>query len=407
MRHANLSPARRAVSLSAAGIALIAVSYGLARFAYGLFAPSFRSAFDLDSAATGAIASESYLAYCAGVAVATFATPRLGARAVAVGAGLAATLGTALIGLAPDVALLAVGVIVAGTSTGIASPPLAHAVSHGVAPRYRDRTQTVINAGTGLGVMVSGPVALLFADQWRTAWLAFSLLAALATIWVACAVPAARVRAVPSPRPGRTGRMPRRGAGRLGAAAALAGAGSAAMWTFGQDLLTESTGGVLATVAWIVLGACGLLGAAAGDLVRRWGLATTWAVLVLLMAASTALIAVAPGIPALALLTSAVFGAVYIAATGVLLLWSVDVFDDAPARGVGTAFLLLALGQAAAAPAWGLVADAAGTPVAFFAAAAVGLVSLVMRPSQSSERRTVPRSGRGALAGTAPEDDPG
>src|SRR5690554_5516252 len=124
----QISEGVRPIRLAAAGIALIAVSYGLARFAYGLFVPAFRETFDLDATAAGAIAAGSYVAYCVGVIIATTATPRVGARLVAVGAGSLATAGTAMIALAPDALILAVGVVVAGASTGVASPPLAHAI---------------------------------------------------------------------------------------------------------------------------------------------------------------------------------------------------------------------------------------------------------------------------------------
>ena len=60
----------------------MAACYGLARFAYGLFVPAFRDAFDLSSATAGTIASGSYVAYCLGIIAATVATPKFGARAV-------------------------------------------------------------------------------------------------------------------------------------------------------------------------------------------------------------------------------------------------------------------------------------------------------------------------------------
>ncbi|RAE74299.1 MFS transporter, partial [Burkholderia multivorans] len=79
--------------------------------------------------------------------------------------------------------------LLAGSSTGIASPPLAHAVALFVRSGVRDRTQTVINAGTGAGVALAGPVALLTVGQWRLAWWAFAVIAAVVTVWVARAVP--------------------------------------------------------------------------------------------------------------------------------------------------------------------------------------------------------------------------
>jgi fucose permease len=106
------------VRLAAAGLAMIAVCYGLARFAYGLFVPAFTAEFGLGAAAAGAIASSSYAGYCLAIVSATVATVRWGPRAVATAAGLAAVLGTGLIAVAPGTAVLAVGVVVAGSAPG-------------------------------------------------------------------------------------------------------------------------------------------------------------------------------------------------------------------------------------------------------------------------------------------------
>lgn len=377
----------RTVHLTAAGLCLIAACYGLARFAYGLFVPVFREAFDLDAAVTGAIASASYVAYCAGVIVSAALTPRLGARAVAVGAGCLATLGTALIGVAPGAAVLTLGVVIAGSSTGVASPPLAHVIAHRVAAGVRDRIQTTVNAGTGLGVLVSGPVALLLQGQWRGAWLVFACIAAGVTVWVALAVPAARAapgdaawpegheRASHAPLP--------KGSSRLLAAAAVMGTASASTWTFGQDLLVTVGGHspTASTIAWITLGACGLLGAATGSVTGRIGLPATWLVSMLGLGATTAVLATAPEHYLLAVTASGLFGGLYIALTGILLIWSTQVFDHQPARGVGAAFLLLAIGQAGAAPLLGALADRTDLTAAFWAATVLALIGSLLAPS--------------------------
>ena len=371
--------------LAAAGLALIAVSYGLARFSYGLFVPAFRAEFDLDAAAAGAVASASYAAYCLGIVLSTTLTPRWGGRLVAVLAGAVATAGTLTVGLAPSGAVLAVGVVVGGASTGLASPPLAHAVAASVTEERRNRAQAVVNAGTGVGVAVAGPVALLAGDQWRAAWLVFAALCAAVTVWAALAVPTSRPERAPLlPHP-----LLPRGSGRLAAAALLAGAASAATWTFGRDVLVEGGMSVRAsTVGWILLGLFGVLGAAAGDLTGRLGLRRTWPVTMLAMAATTALLALAPGTLAAAWPAAAAFGAAYIAMTGVLLLWSTRLYPRAPAAGVGLAFLLLALGQAAGAPLVGALAGATGLRPAFAAAAVLAVVGCLARPARVPQPTT-------------------
>lgn len=377
---------RRTLRLTCAGLALIAVCYGLARFAYGLFVPVFRAEFDLDAGAAGAIGSGSYVVYCLAIIGSTILTPRFGGRAVATAAGVIATLGVLVVATAPTAGVLAIGVLLAGSSTGIASPPLAHVVARTVRAPIRDRTQTVINAGTGVGVAVAGPIALMTHEHWRAAWILFAVICVLVTVWAARAVPsgpttrsaASRFDAV-IPRP-----LLPLGSGRLITAAALMGLGSSAVWTFGRDVLITA-GGMdesASAIAWIVLGAFGVLGAAAGDLNRRVGLRAAWTATMIVLAAATTLLAAYPSIPAVAWLASAAFGAAYIAATGLLLIWGTEVYLQSPVAGVGFAFLPIALGQAAGAPLVGFLSEYTDPLVAFAAAAAIATLGAIVRPGR-------------------------
>ncbi|QYN32214.1 YbfB/YjiJ family MFS transporter [Pseudonocardia sp. DSM 110487] len=357
-----------AVRLAAAGLAVIAVCYGLARFAYGLFVPAFTVEFGLGAAAAGAIASSSYAGYCVAVVAATLATVRWGPRAVATAAGLAAVLGTGLIALAPGVPVLAVGVVIAGSSTGLASPPLADAVARWVRADRADRVQTVVNAGTGVGVAVSGPIALLLFGSWRLAWATYCGIAVLVTAWTVATIPGGRTRR--QSEDAARGPWWRPGTGRLLLAAAALGAGSAAVWVFGRDLVvTAGVSAAASTLMWIALGVAGVAGAFTGDLVARTGLGRAWVAGMLLLAAATAAFALAPGVLPVVFVAAALFGAVYIGLTAVLLVWGTRTYPDAPALGVGAAFLLIAVGQTLAAPALGLLSDLTTAPVAFGAAA--------------------------------------
>jgi len=134
------------------------------------------------------------------------------------------------------------------------------------------------------------------------------------------------------------------------------------------------------TLMWIVLGVAGVAGAFTGDLVARTGPARVWFLGMLLLAAATATFAVAPGVPPAVFVAAALFGAVYIGLTAVLLVWGTRAYPDAPAVGVGAAFLLIAVGQALAAPALGLLADLATAPVAFGAAAVAAAAGALALP---------------------------
>lgn len=366
--------------LTAAGLALIAACYGLARFAYGVFVPTFREEFGLSSAMTGAIASGSFVSYCLAIVVASLLTPRFGGKRVAVAAGVVATVGTLTIASAPNAAVLAVGVLVAGSSTGIASPPLAHAVAHTVSERSRDRTQTVINAGTGVGILVAAPIALLASVEWRLAWFTFALVCALVTAWVAWAVPAGESGSTERARSLLPTPLLPTGASTLLMAAVTAGFASSAVWTFGRDVLATQGGLNEATSlgAWALLGAFGVLGAGAGDLARHLGLRASWTIAMLAMATATLLFGLFPSQVAVAWFAAAAFGTSYIAMSGLLLLWGADTYADTPAAGVGLAFLALASGQAIGSIAIGVLSDVS-TPLAFVGASLVATSDAFVR----------------------------
>ncbi|MEV0983913.1 hypothetical protein AB0I45_06110 [Brevibacterium sp. NPDC049920] len=88
------------------------------------------------------------------------------------------------------------------------------------------------------------------------------------------------------------------------------------------------------------------------------------------------------------------FGATYIGLTGILLIWRTQVHPRSPATGVGLAFLVLALGQAAGAPLVGSLSTAIGPPLAFAAAALVGVAGAFVRPARRCSRALTARAGR-------------
>lgn len=364
-------------SLVLAGVALIATCYGFARFAYGLFAPRFTEEFALSTRLTGFIGGSSYVGYCLAIGLSALLTARRGPRPVAVLAGAVATAGMTVVALAPSSPVLAAGVLVAGLSTGIASPPLAAAVARWVAQGARDTAQTVVNAGTGIGVLVSGPVALLLFDRWRLAWGLFAVLTALVTVWVARAIPAGG-GVVPDDQDAT--RLLAPGAVRLGLAALALGLASIAVWTFGQDVVrAASRVGWLAPAVWTVIGGAGIAGAFAGPVVDRLGVRTAWTLLMVLLGAGTAGLAAGAGVPVLALLAGAVFGGAYIALSGVLLVWATRTYPSRPARGVGLAFFMIAAGQAVGAPLVGLGVDLTSLTEVCYLSALVALAGAAVR----------------------------
>jgi sugar phosphate permease len=118
--------------LVAPGLAMIAVTYGLARFAYGLFLPEMRESLGLSESVLGLIGAGSYAGYCLAVIGALVCTSRAGPRFMAIAAGTVAVVGMAAVAGAPAAWVLALGVLVAGSSSGLASPPMGEAVAASV-----------------------------------------------------------------------------------------------------------------------------------------------------------------------------------------------------------------------------------------------------------------------------------
>lgn len=360
-----------ALRIGATGFGLIAVCYGFARFAFGLFLPEIDSDLALGLTLSGIISGGAFAAYCVAIIASAMLTERLGARFVAMTAAIVAAVGMAGIALAPSPLFLAAAVLVAGSSTGLASPPMAAAVATAVRREQQDATNTAINAGTSAGVVLSGTITLAMAGQWRLAFAAFSV--------VAVALAAAAAISLPASRGGGEsggGLPPMTGPVlRLIAATFLVGAASTALWSFGSQLVTQRLGwGPTGTgLLWGCIGAGGITGAWAGTLVTRFGLDRVHWIFLALMAAAILSVGSGGGAPALALIGGAIFGAAYVMLSGIYLIWGVRALPSRPATGLMIGFLTLAVGQTAGAPVFGLLLGGfgAGPAATVFAALAL------------------------------------
>jgi predicted MFS family arabinose efflux permease len=168
-------------------------------------------------------------------------------------------------------------------------------------------------------------------------------------------------------------------------AAAVAGTGSAAVWTFGRDLITDTGGLPERTTAalWCLLGAAAVLGALSGDAVRLLGLRRAWVLTATLTATGTAVLALAPGQALTAAAAGAVFGGAYTALSGVLIAWASALRPEAAGQATATVFIALTAGQALGALATGALAGRVGAPAAFWACAALLLAAAGVRPAKS------------------------
>ena len=380
---------RQAGPLFAVGaVALIAATYGLARLGYGLFLPAFSTAFILSSTVGGLLASGTSVLYCA-AALAGFRYAPSRPRLMTLLAGTTAALGSAGIAAAQSTLLFSGVVLVAGVGAGFASPALVELVQRNTADEDQKKLQSVVNSGTGFGVVAAGILALGFGTSWRLAWVLIAVITLAAMIGVLRA-DTSKDLSVSGRSSNDAGQPPRaltaRTLRRPVTAAFIFGTGSAAVWVHGRTLL-ENQGGLPSAVtasAWIALGLGGAAAVLAAPWLARHRTRTTWRVTVLAVAAATGAFAAAPHLAALSFTASALFGLAYTSATSVLIIWAGRV-STSSAAGTSVLFTSLVLGQSAGSALTGALIDAGGFGPAFLSAAvvcAVGALGFAPRGEQ-------------------------
>jgi len=366
----------KGTGLAAAGAALVAVTYGLVRLAYGLVLPDVQADLGLGAALAGWISAGASTMYCVGAVIGFLAATRH-PRSLVVLAASTAAVGAAGMAWSHDATTFGVAAVLSSTGAGAASPALVRLVARNTAPDRVPRAQSVVNAGTGPGLVAAGLLALAVLPEWRTAWFVAAACSVLAG--AAVLLTDHRGHADTTERVDRAGRptgswfVAHR---RLLLAALLLGAGSAAVWNYGRSVLVDAGVDREASItAWIALG----LGGAAVVVTSRWtgGMrpARLWGISVTAVVVGSLALAVVPGAVPVALVACLVFGWGYTAATGALIAWTTEIDPDRASAGTSMLFVTLVLGQALGAAAAGAVIGVAGAVTAFALAALVGLVS--------------------------------
>lgn len=376
---------RSPAALALTGFSLIAVTYGMARFSWGLMLPSISADIPFSPQQAGLLSACSFVAYCLTILTAAALADRYGARLTALLAALSAAAGLLLLACASSPLLLATGLFVAGLSSGLASPALAAAVSNRIAAADQPRINTLINAGTSAGIILTVVILSVLPGGWRAACLLFALLS------LACLLPVMRVLSVHAADSAAKARrwhqrLYRRAMRRLMGIALVSGLVSAAWWSFGSALLRQHVGvdAETARLLWLVAGGAGIVGAATGPVAARIGLYAVYRLSLCGMALPLLVLAFSHGESIGLLVAVACCGAGYVTLSGVLLVWGAQATAEEPATGVGILFFMLAVGQVAGSLLFGQLYAAlgAGTALTLFALSA--LLLLFITPSQNS-----------------------
>lgn len=380
------------------GLCIVATSYGLARYAYGLFLPIFREAFGLSDAILAYVASISYASYFVVTLAGIYLSTRLAPRVSVLLGGLAAVIGMATIAAAQTPAALAAGVAVAGVSPGLAYTPFSEIVATLVTETRQRAVYSIVNSGTSLGVMLSGPAALLMGEQWRWAWALFAVAGLASTLWCVAILPRLPAREEPLSLAGLTPRSLTAGPrARLFVVAFLLGIATSIYWAFSVDLVTA--GGEVYRLAgielpalrfgqvfWTVVGLAGFAGMAAGAVVNRLSIVPAMRLFLFAIAAATAMLAISQS-SGMVLISGLLFGAFFVFVAATLGMWSLDLFPDLPAVGFGLAFLLLSAGQFVGPLLVGLLIGTFGLGELFIASAgfSLALTAVLPRPTTRAQ----------------------
>ena len=367
-----------ATGFAVLGAGLIAIAFGLARYAFGLFVPSIRTELGLSADAVGVVGSLAFVSFCLASVVAPLVVDRLGARHAAALSGTFALAGLTLISGADDVVVLGSGVFACGISTGLMMPALSSGVQVAVRPNLRGRVNAIMNAGTSLGLILCVPTVLLLSGAWRMAYGSFAAIAALGIVAALYFIPSAsRVRrgdAIATALPADTRRW--LAVMSLTVFCFAMGLAGSAYWIFAPDLVV-TVGGLperLTGSLWLVVGFAGLAGAWASDLGDRLGAPATQALALVGLGAATALVAIAPGQLWIALASAAVFGWAFMTLTGLYLVTGIRLLRERPSIGPVVPFLAITVGQAVGSPLVGWTIARTGYVEAFMAFAALALL---------------------------------
>lgn len=387
-------------SLSIAGFAATAVSYGPARMGFGLFVPEFQSSFAMSPSRVGIVSSLGFAGFFAGLLIAQGILDRKGPEAPVLVGLASATIGMCIVALANGPAALALGVFVSTSSAGFAWTPFNDAVHRKVREVDRPTALSEISTGTSVGIALAGAVALMMSMydfHWRTCWIIFAAAGALTLMinW------SAMYHIDKAPDDNRKRRWPdlmQIAAAPLFGIAFVFGVTSAVYLSFAADRFARqgvpgAPDGSAPALAFILYGVFGLTGLVTDRLRDRTGLPMLLRLLMVAGAASLAFVTLFPG-SWFGLVSSAGLQGVYVMMTSaVLAFWSERLFPRFPSLGftmtllataggsmVGPALAGLALGQ------FGVSAMFLGTAVMpLAAAAALRRAFVVERPIQIGE----------------------
>ncbi|WP_221565893.1 MFS transporter [Alkalihalobacillus sp. TS-13] len=357
------------------GIAMIGVTYSFARFSFGLFLPNISASLSLTESNAGIVGSTAYISYTLALFTSAFLIQKFGQLRMIQLSGISAFIGLLGIAISQEFSLLALSSFIAGIGSGWASPAYSQVASTALQTKDKDQGNTWINSGTSFGIMLSGPVALLFTEYWRFAYVLFAIIALVVLVWNNLSIPSQDMRSnitrtklqwLPAIKKARF----------LLVASLIIGGISSIFWTFSRSYLTVVYDMNMneSVLFWILMGISGVVGGIAGGLINRAGLALSYRLILIMMLLSLFFITIPTTITVY--FSSVFFGISYIFLTGLFIVWSTRIFKSNPSIGVSLSFLSLGVGQSFGSAIAGGMIDMTSYTLSFMLFSFIGIFGL-------------------------------
>ncbi len=287
------------------------------------------------------------------------------------------------------------GVIISGASPGFAYPSLSDAVVLMVSQAKREFAYSIINSGTSIGIILSAPIALFAGEQWQIAWVIFSIIALLSTIWNYLVLTKKKISTPVSNNISfyeKFKKLFNHSSYKIFIYAFILGIVTSSYWVFSIEYITTKNIGInflnwqisaktFSKLFWIAVGISGLLGGSAGFFVRIFGLKRMLQIGMLLIVLSIVMAILSHSWYGL-FFSAFIFGGVFILVTALIGIWSIFVFYENPSMGFGVAFLILSIGQMIGPVFWGVIISQYNIETMFYIAAFIGFLFSFVKPEK-------------------------
>lgn len=370
------------------GIAMIGVAYALARYSYGLLLPYISHTLAFSEAYAGVPGFFAYAAYCLSLILAPFIIQRTGAYNTIQLTGISAIAGMFGIAFSKGIFTLSICTFIAGFASGLSSPAYGQVVTDNLPKEKQDRGNTWINTGTSFGLILSGPIALLFTKQWRFTYLFFAIIGIIVLFWNRRNIPRLQQLNETVFRRKKVGAVLWRQAIMIFLATILTGTCASIYWMFSRSFLTAVHGmnEMGSSFFWLLMGISGIVGGIAGRTIEKFGLTASYRGSLLAMITSICLITIPSSISIYG--SAFLFGVTFIFLTGLFIVWGINLFPQAPSFGVSLAFLLLGIGQSVGSLFAGIIIEKTSYTFAFLLYAGLGFCGLSLRAHVPTRDKT-------------------